>query len=383
MTTVTTPDSRILQPKPFQSSGDTEAFIKELIGYARENDASDLHIGSKISMEIYGTLYDVEGAAGIDEVTLQNLIKNFIKDNLSEHEVERVTGHVGVADGASRKVQGVTVRVHAYKSREKLHLSLRLLKPGVPSFEDLNLPNAIRSFTEFESGIVLFTGKTGAGKTSSLAALIDIINRTKRHHIYTLEDPIEYEHQQYPNNLITQTEIGPDVISYEEGLRAVLRAAPKVMVFAELRDAVSVQAALHASASGHLVFSTLHTSEAAETVQRIINYFPPEQHNNVRYQFAQALRASVSQRLVPRMDGKGRVPACEILVSTSAIKTMLEDPERIKQLRNTIKSGKADGMQTLEADLSRLVSENIVDLTDAKRATNYPEEVKAGGPGRI
>lgn len=369
----------IAGPPRFEATG-ARTIIEDLILYGRHHKAADLNIGiSKITMEVYGRIWDIPTT---DEVT-KNDIREFCDRWLIESERERLVGPVGVADGAMRDPDNGNVRIHAYRRKSSVALALRLLNKGIPNFDELNLPQVVKTFSQFESGIVLFTGKTGSGKTTGLASLIDIINRTQNHHIYTLEDPIEYEHPELPNSLISQTEIGRDVISYAEGLRGVLRAAPHVMMFAEMRDAESVNAALMASSSGHLVFSTLHTSEATETVQRIVNYFPPEQFNNVRTQFAQALRAAVSMRLIPRADGKGRVPACEILVNTSAVRAMLEDPDKVKQLRNEIKLGSRHGMQLLESDLGRLVHDGVITMAAARMATNYPDAIEGGSNGRL
>lgn len=352
----------------------TRSLIEDIILYGRKMKASDLNIGMDCStMEVFDKIWDIPMA---EQVT-SNDITEFLNQWLIETEREQIFGAVGLADGAFRDRSNGNVRIHAYKCKNSPRLGLRLLNEKIPRFEEQGLPEIIRTFTNFESGIVLFTGKTGSGKTTALASLIDIINRTQNHHIYTLEDPIEYEHPKYLNSLISQTEIGRDVLSYKDGLRGILRAAPHVMMFAEMRDAESVTAALMASSSGHLVFSTLHTSEAAETVQRIVNYFPPEQHANVRYQFAQALRAAVSMRLIPRADGKGRVPACEVLLNSHAIRAMLEDPDKVKQIRNQIRmEARATGMQLLEDHLAELVKSGTITREAAVMATNYPDEIK-------
>lgn len=359
-------------PKFSPSTGNS--IIEDIILYGRRMQASDLNIGvgSKATMEVYGRVWDID--LGDYEIT-QSDVMGFLENVLHEMEMERVRGPVGNADGAFRDPQNGNVRVSAYRSRNSLRLALRLLNKDIPKFDELGLPEVVKSFVNFQSGIVLVTGKTGSGKTSTLASLIDIINREQNHHIYTLEDPIEYEHPYYPNSIISQREVGRDVISYTEGLRSMLRAAPHVMMFAEMRDMESVTAALQASSSGHLVFATLHTSEATETVQRIINYFPAEQHTNVRFQLAQALRAAVSQRLIPRKDGRGRVVACEILVNTKQVSAQLEDADKIKQLRNTIQTGKNLKMQLLEENLKQLIAKNIITEADAKLATNYPDQL--------
>lgn len=368
-------------PPPF-TPDETQSVIDELIKYGRQWKASDLNIGAplggepcKVTMEIYGRVWDIPGAR-IETLDVQN----WLRAHLSRYEAERIEGAVGVADGAVRNDMVGNVRIHAYRMQREPRLALRLLDSEIPTFEKLGLPAVVDRFLSFQSGIVLVTGKTGAGKTSTLAAVINRINKEQNHHIYTLEDPIEYLHPFYPNSMISQTEVGTDVITYAEGLRGILRAAPHVMMFGELRDAESVSAALSASASGHLVFSTLHTSEASETVQRLINFFPPEQHTNVCFQLAQALRATISQRLVPRADGRGRALACEVFLNMDkATQAMLEEPGKIKQLRNQIQSQRAHGAQLLEAHLEELVARGVIRIEEARLATNYPSEVREPG----
>ena len=375
MTTATLESKPQSGPPAFRPSGQ-RSIIEDLILYARRMQASDLNVGvDGTTMEIFGDIWDVP----IDMPVPAMEIKDFLTRHLSDTEFERLFGPVGVGDGALRDKQNGNVRIHGYKCVGSVRIALRMLSPTIPRFEDLNLPEKVREFTKYSDGIVLFTGKTGSGKTTALTALIDIINRTQRHHIYTLEDPIEYEHPKYPNSQISQTEIGRDVISYSEGLRGIVRAKPHIMMFAEIRDAESLDAALKASSSGHLVFSTLHTSDASETVQRIVNYFPPDQHANIRYQLGGALRAAVSLRLLKRADGKAYIPACEVMESNVAIRSMIEDPDAIKQLRNTIKSHANDGMQLLETDLTRLVKEGKVTIQAARAATNYPDQIATAG----
>jgi twitching motility protein PilT len=265
--------------------------------------------------------------------------------------------------------------MHAFRGDGGIALSLRLLSGGIPPLESLGLPPVVSTFADLPSGLVLFTGPTGSGKSTALAALVDEINRKHARHIVTVEDPIEYRHAS-ARSLIRQREIGRDVASYAESLRGVLRADPDVILIGELRDPEVMSACLQASETGHLVFSTLHTSEAAETVQRIVGVFEGSRQEQVRMQLAQALQAIVSMRLVPDASGRGRRAACEVLLNSPAVRSQLVSPERALQVRNTIETSRKDGMQTLEMDLSRLVSERLVTYEAALAASDYPEQIR-------
>ncbi|MBD5636087.1 MAG: Flp pilus assembly complex ATPase component TadA, partial [Candidatus Eremiobacteraeota bacterium] len=257
-----------------------------------------------------------------------------------------------------------------------LALSLRLLREAVPDLDSLGLPAVVSKFADFATGLVLFTGPTGSGKSTALAGLIDRINSRFERHIVTVEDPIEYRHQS-KLSLIRQREIGRDVSSYTESLRGVLRADPDVILIGELRDPGVMSACLAASETGHLVFSTLHTSEAAETVQRIVGVFDGGRQEQARMQLAQSLQAIVSMRLIPDASGRGRRPACEVLLNSPAIRSQLMSPEKTIQIRNTIETSRKDGMQTLESHLGELVASGEIDIAEARAASLFPEEIRA------
>jgi twitching motility protein PilT len=221
----------------------------------------------------------------------------------------------------------------------------------------------------------LFTGPTGSGKTTALSALVERINSTYARNIVTIEEPIEYRYTS-KLSLVRQREIGRDVGSYAEALRGVLRADPDVILIGELRDAEVMSACLSASETGHLVFSTLHTSEAAETVQRIVGAFDGTRQEQARVQLAQSLRAIVSLRLLPDASGHGRRSACEVLLNSSAIRSQLMAPDKTMQIRNTIETSRSHGMQTLEMDLSRMVAERLVTYEAAVGASDYPDQIR-------
>jgi twitching motility protein PilT len=302
-------------------------------------------------------------------------IRAFCETYLSKKEYDRLGGHHGAADGAIAHPALGSIRIHAFRAENGLALALRLLRDGVPDLDALGLPAVVSTFADFATGLVLFTGPTGSGKTTALSALIERINSTYARNIVTIEEPIEYRYTSKVS-LVRQREIGRDVGSYAEALRGVLRADPDVILIGELRDAEVMAACLAASETGHLVFSTLHTSEAAETVQRIVGAFDGTRQEQARVQLAQCLRAIVSLRLLPDASGHGRRSACEVLLNSSAIRSQLMAPDKTMQIRNTIETSRSHGMQTLEMDLSRMVAERLITYEAAIGASDYPDQIR-------
>jgi twitching motility protein PilT len=350
--------------------------IEEAIRLAREcaegPNTSDLHVEGNEP-----PWHRVDGAMrrmALPAVEPES-VRAFCEAYLSKSECDRLNGPHGAADGAIAHPDFGAVRIHAFRGENGLALSLRLLRDGVPELGSLGLPAIVSTFADFTSGLVLFTGPTGSGKSTALAGLIDEINGRYARHIVMIEEPIEYRHRS-KKSLVRQREIGRDVASYAESLRGLLRADPDVILIGELRDADVMSACLAASETGHLVFSTLHTSEAAETVQRIVGVFDGGRQEQARVQLAQALQAIVSVRLIPDAGGRGRRPACEILLNTSAIRSQLMSPEKSIQIRNTIELSRKDGMQTLEMDLSRLVNERAITYEAALAASDYPDQIR-------
>jgi twitching motility protein PilT len=352
------------------------ADIEEAIRCARESafaaSTSDLHVeGNEPPWQ------RIDGAMQRTDLPViePESVRIFCETYLSKREYERLNGQHGAADGAIQHPSFGAVRIHAFRGENGLALSLRLLRDGVPELDSLGLPPIVSTFADFPTGLVLFTGPTGSGKSTALAALINEINKRYRRHVVTVEDPIEYRHRS-KKSLIRQREIGRDVSSYGESLRGVLRADPDVILIGELRDPEVMSACLQASETGHLVFSTLHTSEAAETVQRIVGVFDGARQEQARMQLAQSLHAIVSLRLIPDASGRGRRPACEILLNTPAVRSQLMSPEKTVQIRNTIETSRREGMQTLESDLSRMVSERLITYEAAVAASDYPEQIR-------
>ena len=255
-------------------------------------------------------------------------------------------------------------RVNIFKQRGTYAIVMRVIPPRTPRFEDFNLPNQLRDIVELKNGIVLVTGPTGSGKSSSLAAVIDLINETKFYHIVTIEDPIEFLHQ-HKNCTVHQRELHTDTPNFALALRAALRQAPKVILVGEMRDRETMEVALEAAETGHLVLSTLHTIDAAKTVERIIGVFPKNEEKIIRTRLAQSFRYIISQRLLPRADGTGRVAAMEILKATSRTKEYIERGETEgKSLMDAMAQGDMEGMQTFDGEIEKLIRAGVVTKAD-------------------
>ena len=265
-------------------------------------------------------------------------------------------------------------RCNIFNQRGTVGMVLRVIPRKIFSVEDLMLPRVLNKICEEQRGLVLVTGTTGSGKSTTLAAMIDLINSTRNEHILTIEDPIEYLHRDNLS-IINQREVDADCRSFSAALRAALRQDPDVILVGEMRDYETIETAIHAAETGHLVFSTLHTLDAAETVNRVISVFPPHHQKQIRIQLSQVLRAVISQRLVPRADGQGRVPAVEVMVATESVRACIEDKDKTKGLRDVIAQGTTMyGMQTFDQSLYFLLQEGLITVEEAlKRATNVGE----------
>jgi twitching motility protein PilT len=263
-------------------------------------------------------------------------------------------------------------RVNIFKQRGSHAIVMRVIPQRPPRFEDFNLPEQLRDIVELKNGIVLVTGPTGSGKSSTLAAIIDLINETKYYHVVTIEDPIEFTHQ-HKNSTIHQRELHSDTPSFALALRAALRQAPKVILVGEMRDRETMEVAMEAAETGHLVLSTLHTIDAAKTVERIIGVFPKNEEQIIRTRLAQSFRYIVSQRLLPRADGSGRMAAIEILKATSRTREYIERGESEgKSLMDAMDQGELEGMQTFDGEIERMIRSGVVNKDDGLAyASNY------------
>ena len=267
------------------------------------------------------------------------------------------------------------IRGNAFRQRDSTAIALRLIPRDIPSFDQLGLPPAVRRFAELRQGLVLVTGPTGSGKSTTLASLIDWINANRAVHVLTIEDPIEYLHD-HTRAAVNQREVGTDTDSFSSALRNALREDPDVLLVGEMRDLESIRFALTLAETGHLVFATLHTNDTVQTIDRLVDVFPGDQQPQIRVQVAAALTGVVHQRLVPCLGG-GLVAAFEVLVATSPVRNLVKEG-KTNQLRNVVVTGQRDGMQTLEASLSGLVRRRLISYDDAVSRAQYPKEIERG-----
>jgi len=267
-------------------------------------------------------------------------------------------------------------RVNIFQQRGSVGMVLRLIPSRILNFKELQLPRVLEKICEEQRGLVLVTGTTGSGKSTTLAAMIDHINTRRIEHVMTIEDPIEYLHRD-KKSIVNQREIDVDTKNFTHALRSALRQDPDVILVGEMRDYETIETALLAAETGHLVLSTLHTLDATETINRVISVFPPHQQKQIRIQLASVLKSIVSQRLMPRADGLGRVPAVEVLISTAYIKDCIENKEKTKLIRDAISQGTSQyGMQTFDQSLYLLYKNGLITLDEALRRATNPDEFK-------
>lgn len=327
------------------------------------NNVSDLIFspGRAPQIEVNGSLVELK-FKGLESLTPHDT--NFLAyDILGKNEAPvRKLETDGSAD-FSYSVPGVArFRVNVFKQRGTCAVVMRVIPDKIPTFQQLRLPEALYDIVNLRNGIVLVTGPTGSGKSSTLAAIIDRINEEKAYHILTIEDPIEFLHR-HKKSTIHQRELHSDTTSFSLALRAALRQAPKVILVGEMRDRETIEIALEASETGHLVLSTLHTTDAAKTVERIIGVFPLAEQLGIRVRLAKAFRYVVSQRLIPTMDGKGRIPAVEILKSTMRTREYIEKGESEgKSLLDAMRDGSTEGMQHFDSEIEKFIREGLVDF---------------------
>ncbi len=292
-----------------------------------------------------------------DEVLCGIDIKIMTKELLGDEKIA-IVGKVGQLDFAYSLKNGQRFRINAYMQRGFYSLSIRVIKNEIPPFESLGLPSSIINFINKKKGLVLITGPTGCGKSTTLASLINIINNSKENHIITLEDPIEYIHE-HKKSIISQREVGSDLQDFNEGLIAALRQDPDVILIGEMRDSTTISIALKAAETGHLVLSTLHTTGAAKTIDRIIDSFPNNQQDQIRYQLSTVCEGIVSQQLLTSIDGKSIVVATEVMVVTPAIRNLIRE-NKIYQIKNSIQTGIKQDMHSIDQDLIRLFKEGKI-----------------------
>jgi twitching motility protein PilT len=333
--------------------------IKELLITTKEKDASDLHLNVGIPpvLRINGKLEKLN----LPELTPEDT-HNMIYSILNEKQ-ETDFEKCGELDLSYELANLARFRVNVFKHRRGEGAAFRLIPEKIKTLSELNLPSILSTFTDKDKGFVLITGPTGSGKSTTLAALIDIINKKRYDNIITIEDPIEFVHY-HQNCLISQREIGSHTKSFASALRSALREDPDVILVGEMRDLETISMALTAAETGHLVFSTLHTINAAETIERIIDVFPPHQQNQVRMQLAGTILGIIAQILLPTADEKGRVPAVEVMIANPAIRNLIREG-KVHQIPSTIQTSKKEGMQSLDQSLKDLVIEDKISQEEA------------------
>lgn len=339
--------------------------IHELLLKAFELGASDLHVspGSPPMLRMDGALAVMQ-----EEKLSPEDVKVMAQDLMGPGERERFE-QAGEVDFSTQIESACRFRLNVFRQQHGVAMAARLIPAVVPDLAQLGLPPVIRSLTQKPHGLILVTGPTGSGKSSTLAALIDHINRTQHKHIITLEDPIEYIHNNIAS-LIQQREVGGDTASFAQGLRAALRQDPDVILVGELRDLETISAAVTAAETGHLVLGTLHTTDAPQTIDRIIDAFPGPQQGQIRIQLAGVLNAIVSQRLLPRKAGGGRICVTEVMINTPAVANLIRS-EKNHQIRNLMLTGKSFGMHTMDMSIREQLQTGII---DAKTAQPYLAE---------
>ena len=347
------------------------SILDRVLQAARQLGASDVHlkVGLPPVFRIKGDLRTVRDVPPLSRDVLQTFALGMMNER--QREIFDSTWDVDLAYATT---DGVRYRVNVFQQRGNTGLVMRLIPPEVPAFEKLNLPPVLLDLAANERGLVLVTGITGSGKSTTLAAMLDSINARRACHIVTVEDPIEYTFRDR-RSVINQREIGFDTVSFSKALRAALRQDPDVILVGEMRDLETVEIAMLAAETGHLVLSTLHTLDAVETVNRIVSVFPPHQQVQARLQLTGVLKGVVSQRLVPRADGTGMIPAVEVLVSTARVRELIADPKRTRELHDAIATGRDPyGMVSFDQSLMDLVQRKLISYEAALGQATNPDD---------
>jgi twitching motility protein PilT len=338
--------------------------VNDLLTIAVDSGASDLHlkVGIFPMMRVRGVLLPATEQKRLEHEDMVGIAAHVLpagyRDRFkTEHEVDLAYSVPGLG----------RFRCNIFQQRGTVGLVLRVIPMQIRTIDELGLPPVLKKISDEERGLVLVTGTTGSGKSTTLAALIDHINRTRSAHVMTVEDPIEYLHRD-SKSIINQREVGADTRSFGAALRAALRQDPDVILVGEMRDVETIETALHAAETGHLVFSTLHTLDATETINRIIAVFPPHQQKQIRIQLASVLRAVISQRLIPKIDGRSRAPAVEVMISTPFIRDCIVDKDKTHLIPGAIASGTSQyGMQTFDQSIFSLFEQKLISFEEALR----------------
>ena len=345
--------------------------LNEILGIAMKAKGSDIHLKAGLPpiVRIDGALRAIPNAERLSSEAVRGMAFGIMNERQKRifdenYEVDLSYGVPGLG----------RFRVNAFAQRGTVALVLRAIPIAIPTLETLNLPPVLKKLALEQRGLILVTGTTGSGKSTTLASMIDYINEHRTCNIITIEDPVEYLHKD-KKSLISQREVGFDTLTFGKALTSALRQDPDVILVGEMRDYETIETALTAAETGHLVLSTLHTLDAAETINRIISVFPPYHQRQVRMQLSGILKGVVSQRLVPRSDTKGRVPAVEIMIGTARIRDCIDDKEKTKQIPDAIAQGfKTYGMQTFDQSLMQLFTKKLITYEEALRQSSNPDD---------
>ena len=347
--------------------------LDDILKFARTAGASDIHIKAGLPpvYRIDGELKPLTKAPHLTQEMTHEMAYKIMdaKQRQRYEDIHEIDMAYGVA-GLGR------FRVNIFAQRGAVSMVFRFIPFDIKNLDDLILPPVIKKIIAEKRGLVLVTGATGSGKSTTLAAMIDYINNHSTTHIVTIEDPIEFLHRDR-RSIINQREVGTDTDNYANALRSALRQDPDVILLGEMRDIETMEIAMHAAETGHLVFSTLHTIDAGESINRIVGSFPPHHQRQIRAQLSATLKAVISQRLIPRIDGKGRVPAVEVMISTARVRELINDANRTNLLAESIQQGYISyGMQSFDQSLMSLVKRNLVSYEEAVAQSSNPDDFK-------
>ena len=377
-----TPTCRNPQPQAFKESGSTADSSDEGLTGMRTNSiddlleqmvarsASDLHVsvGSCPAIRVHGQVERLEDYDVLTQEDTQQLMYQILSSEQQKNfEIKRQLDFAHGVPGLAR------FRVNVYFQRGSVGAAFRLIPEAIKTLEELGLPASLHTLAEKPRGLVLVTGPTGSGKSTTLASLIDEVNRTRAEHILTIEDPIEFVHR-HKRCVVNQREIGVDATSFAEALRAALRQDPDVILLGEMRDLETISTALTAAETGHLVFATLHTQSAPGTIDRVIDAFPAAQQDQIRIQLAATLEGIVTQALLPTADGTGRVAALEVLFPDDAVRNLIRQA-KVEQVYSVMQTGTAKGMQTMEQSLAELTLRRVITIETALSRSSRPEQL--------
>jgi twitching motility protein PilT len=354
-------------------------YVEQALDYLVEKGGSDLHLtaGSSPLIRLHGALMPIPGTPELTAEDTQEVLDSFLADpeKIDEFRQDNEVDFSFELENVAR------FRVNAYRQRGSVSMVLRAIPFTIRTIDDLDIPPVVQQLAEEERGLILVTGATGSGKSTTLASMIDHINATTSKHIVTIEDPIEFLYSN-KKSIVSQREVGVDTASFSRALRRVLRQDPDVILIGEIRDQETMETALSAAETGHLVLSTLHTLNASETISRIISLFPPHMQQQARFMLAGTLRGVIAQRLVPSIDTTRRIPIVEALVTTGRVRDLILEPSRPEDLNRIIAEGEYYGMQTFDQSLIARVNQGLISMDEALRVASNPSDLKlqAGAP---